>query len=144
MDKSQSFFANRAADLILRAGTSLIFIVGGLGHFMQAEVMMERFLSSPWADLVQSIGDPLMMLYLSGGVMLVGGLMLMVGAFTRWASLALFVALVPITFVIHIAPDHVGPLLKNVAILSALFFIYVKGPGAYAVDNHLSKQARRY
>lgn len=83
MDSSQESAVDQAADVIFRVGTSLIFIVGGLGHFMQDDVMMARFQASPWVDLVQSIGDPLIMLYLSGAVMLVGGVMLMLGAFTR-------------------------------------------------------------
>lgn len=53
------------------------------------------------------------------------------GALTRLAALALFVTLVPITLSIHIAPGHVGPLLKNVAILGGLVHFMVRGPGGY-------------
>jgi putative oxidoreductase len=116
----------------------LIFVVGGLGHFGQHEVMLARFDASPWSDAVRSLGDPLAFLYVSGAVMIVGGVMLAIGYKARLASLALFVALVPITFVIHIAPDHVGPLLKNVAILGALLHFFVAGAGRGSLDSRAS------
>lgn len=138
MSNSRPSPMKNPTDLIFRVGTSLIFVVGGLGHFVQDDVMMARFLDSPWVDLVNMFGDPLIMLYLSGAIMLIGGIMLLLGLFTRVSALALFLTLIPITFVIHIAPDHVGPLLKNIAILSSLVYFYVNGPGAYAFDNRLT------
>ena len=123
-----------AAELVFRVATSLIFVVGGLGHFFQDQMMMDRIARSPWLDLVLFLGDPLVYLYLSGAVLLVGGLMLLAGWQTRVAAAALFLTLVPITFVIHIAPGHVGPLLKNVAILGALGWFFVHGSPAYSLD----------
>ena len=125
-------------NLILRAATSLIFIVGGLGHFVQDDVMLARIEVSPWYDLVMVIGDPLILLYLSGGVLLVCGAMLLGGFQTRVASFLLFTTLIPITFVIHIAPDHVGPFLKNVAILGALVHFFVNGAGTHAIDKRIN------
>ena len=125
------------SNIVFRVALSLIFIVGGLGHFVQDDVMMARILASPWYDLVVSIADPALLLYLSGGVLLIAGVMLLAGFVTRIACLLLFVTLVPITLVIHIAPDHVGPLLKNVAILGALVHFFVHGAGAYAIDGRL-------
>jgi putative oxidoreductase len=122
---------------LLRVATSLIFIIGGLGHFVQDHVMLKRIEESPWHDWVVSMGDPSFFLYLSGGVMLVAGLGLALGLFTRLSSLLLFVTLVPITFVIHIAPDHVGPLFKNIAILGTLMFFFVSGGGWLSVDRKL-------
>ncbi len=122
---------------VFRVATSLIFVIGGLGHFGQDEVMMARIVESPWYGEVQAIGDPYFYLYLSGAVMIVAGLGLMVGFLTKLSALALFVALVPITFVIHIAPDHVGPLFKNIAILGALGYFFVSGGGEKSVDHSL-------
>ena len=118
------------AHLAFRIATSLIFIIGGLGHFGQSQVMMARIEQSPWYDLVLSLGDPLFFLYLSGAVMVPAGIALAVGYRARFASLMLFMTLVPITFVIHIAPDHVGPLFKNIAILGALAHFFTAGGGA--------------
>ena len=122
------------SDLIFRTMFSLIFIVGGLGHFGEADLMTSRFDASPWADLVRSIGDPQLMLSISGVVLALGGLLILIGYKTRLAALCLFVTLVAITFVIHIAPGHVGPLLKNVALLGGLIHFYVRGAGAYSLD----------
>jgi putative oxidoreductase len=83
--------------------------------------------------VVKAIGDPLMLLWLSGAVFVVAGVLLALGVLTRLAALALFVTLVPITLSIHIAPGHVGPLLKNVAILGGLVHFMVRGSGGYAL-----------
>lgn len=116
----------RGADAILRIAVSLIFIVGGLGHFVELAQMVQRIDESPWRDQVAMIGDPAMLLWLSGGVFVLFGLLLAFGRLQRLSALLLFVTLVPITVSIHIAPGHVGPLLKNVAILGALIFLYAQ------------------
>lgn len=128
------------SDPIFRIGTSLIFIIGGLGHFMQADEMLARIGESPWADLARSIGDPLLLLHLSGAVFIAAGIALAIGYSTRLAALALFVTLVPITFVIHVAPGHTGPLFKNIAILAALAFLFVRGADCCAVDTALRRR----
>jgi putative oxidoreductase len=95
--------------------------------------MLQRIEESPWVAVVKAIGDPLMLLWLSGAVFVVAGVLLALGVLTRLAALALFVTLVPITLSIHIAPGHVGPLLKNVAILGGLVHFMVREPGGYAL-----------
>jgi len=123
-----------ASDLLFRTLFSLIFIVGGLGHWGQHDVMMARLQDSPWLDWVLLLGDPSLLMYISGVTFILGGIGLLLGYATRMSALVLFATLLPITFVIHIAPDHVGPLLKNVAILGGLIHFVVRGPGAYALS----------
>lgn len=123
----------RLSDLIFRIAFAPIFVVGGLGHFVRSGEMLQRIEESPWVAVVKAIGDPLMLLWLSGAVFVVAGVLLALGVLTRLAALALFVTLVPITLSIHIAPGHVGPLLKNVAILGGLVHFMVRGPGGYAL-----------
>ena len=67
------------------------------------------------------------LLWLSGAAFVVFGLLLMFGRLRRLSALILFVTLVPVTLAIHIAPGHVGPLFKNVAILGALMLVYGRG-----------------
>jgi putative oxidoreductase len=124
-------------DPIFRVLTSLIFIVGGLGHFGQHDVMLERMQESPWQPVVKMIGDPSMLLWLSGIAFVLAGLTLAIGWMTRASALILFVTLVPVTIAIHVVPDtsHVGPLFKNVAILGALLYFWARGAGAFAVEN---------
>ncbi len=124
----------RFADPVLRVMTSLIFIIGGLGHFGQHEVMLARMEESPWRDAVLMIGDPSVLLWMSGAVFIVFGILLALGFMTRLSALLIFLTLIPITITTHFAPGHVGPLFKNIAILGVLFFIYCRGSGTYAVD----------
>ena len=127
-----------ASDIVFRVAFSLIFIVGGLGHFFRHEHMLARLNDSPWLDLVSAIGSPSFLLTVSGGTLLVGGIALLLGVKTRYAAAVLFLTLIPITFAIHIAPGHVGPLLKNVAILGGLIHFFVRGPGAFSWDERNS------
>jgi putative oxidoreductase len=126
------------SNLVFRISLSLIFIVGGLGHFGRHDWMLERLEASPWLALVTAIGSPSVLLWLSGAVMVFAGFGLLTGLLTRLSALALFVTLVPITFVVHVAPDHVGPLLKNVAILGGLFHYFIHGGGDFSLDRRLS------
>ena len=117
----------RHVDLIFRVTLSLIFIIGGLGHFFGLNEMLARIAESPWREQVEIIGDPTLLLWLSGAAFVVFGLLLMFGKLRRLSALILFVTLVPVTLAIHIAPGHVGPLIKNVAIFGALMLGYARG-----------------
>lgn len=133
-----------ASELVMRIATSLIFIIGGLGHFFRPEEMLARMQESPWMPVVAMLGDPLVHLWLSGAVFVLAGLFLAIGYSTRLAALALFLVLIPVTISIHVVPDssHVGPLFKNVAILGALFHYFVNGAACCAVDMRFRNQAR--
>jgi len=122
------------SDLAFRVLFSPIFVIGGLGHFARHRDMLERMVESPWFEVVKRVGDPSLLLNLSGIVLVIGGLALAFGAWTRLAAVALFVTLVPITVAIHVAPGHTGPLLKNVAILGGLVHFFVRGGGAWSID----------
>lgn len=123
------------SDPVFRVLTSLIFIIGGLGHFGEHQYMLTRMKDSPWWDVINLAGNPSWLLWLSGAVFVIFGVSLALGWMTRLSALIIFVTLVPITVTVHIAPGHVGPLFKNVAILGSLFLIYCRGPGKYALDN---------
>src|SRR3546814_15695359 len=60
--------ARRLADPVFRIAISLIFIIGGLGHFGAHEMMLDRMAESPWRDTIHFIGDPSRLLWLSGVV----------------------------------------------------------------------------
>jgi putative oxidoreductase len=125
----------RISDVIFRVLFSWIFIVGGLGHFFQLQQMLARIDESPWADVVRMIGNPSVLLWLSGAIFVICGISFALGYLTRLSALALFVTLVPITISVHLAPGHVGPLLKNIAILGGLIHFFVHGAGSYSIDN---------
>ncbi|HAL90001.1 MAG TPA: DoxX family protein [Erythrobacter sp.] len=128
-------------DPVFRLSLSLIFVIGGVGHFLAHEYMLDRMALSPWKDHVVLIGDASILLWLSGLVFIGAGTSLALGWMTRLSCTALFLTLVPITFAIHIAPGHTGPLLKNIAILGALAFVFVRGPGSHSMDTALGRAA---
>lgn len=120
-------------DPVFRVATSAIFIVGGLGHFGSHNYMLERMAESPWREVIAMIGDPSWLLWLSGAVFVIFGISLALGYLTRISALLIFVTLVPVTIAVHVAPGHLGPLLKNVAIMGALLYFYANGPGCFAI-----------
>ena len=122
-------------DPVFRVLTSLIFIIGGLGHFGMHQMMLDRMAQSPWRDVVNSIADPSLLLWLSGAVFIVLGISLALGFMTRLSAVIILLTLMPITFFTHIAPGHTGPLFKNIAIMGALAYFWFRGGGAYALDN---------
>ncbi len=83
---------------------------------------------------MNTLGSPVFFVQLSGIVFILAGFGLLLCLRTRLSALALFVMLVPITFVIHIAPEHTGPLFKNIAILGALLQFFVRGGGGFSLD----------
>ena len=121
-------------DPIFRITTSLIFILGGIGHFGAHAHMLSRMEDSPWRDAVKMVGDPSWLLWMSGAVFIVFGIALALGYLTRISALLLLLTLIPITLAIHIAPGHTGPLFKNIAIMGALLYFYANGPGRFAID----------
>ncbi|MDP3675676.1 MAG: DoxX family protein [Novosphingobium sp.] len=120
-------------DPTFRVATSLIFIIGGIGHFAAHDHMLQRMGESPWRDVVGVIGDPSWLLWLSGVVFVIFGITLALGLLTRVSALVILVTLIPITIAVHVAPGHTGPLLKNIAIMGALLYFYANGPGRFAI-----------
>lgn len=121
-------------DPVFRIATSLIFIIGGIGHFAAHDYMLDRMEESPWRDAVATIGDPSWLLWLSGGVFVIFGATLAIGFLTRISALLLLFTLIPITIAVHVAPGHAGPLFKNIAIMGALLYLYANGPGRFAIE----------
>ncbi|WP_291868317.1 DoxX family protein [Bradyrhizobium sp.] len=128
----------RFSDPIFRVSLSLIFVIGGLGHFVEHRQMLERIAESPWANAINMIGNPSVLLWVSGAIFVPAGLALAAGFLTQLSSVVLFVTLVPITITMHVAPGHAGPLFKNIAILGALIHFVFNGSGAVAIDRALA------
>jgi putative oxidoreductase len=96
------------------------------------------------AKYMASKGLPMVEVLLAGtiAIELVGGLMLAVGWKARWAALAFFLWLIPVTLVFHgywSAPaDQVTAqtiqFQKNLAIMGGMLFVFFCGPGRLSLD----------
>jgi putative oxidoreductase len=130
---------NSTSDVAFRVLFSLVFVIGGMGHFGNSEAMLKTLEAAPLGHLANMFGPPDVLISLSGVALIVGGLALVVGFQTRWAALGLILVVVPITVTVHLGdPTHIGHILKNLALLGGLIHFSVKGAGAYSIDGRLN------
>jgi putative oxidoreductase len=91
------------------------------------------------AKYMASKGMPLVEPLLVGAILieLVGGLMLAVGWKARWAAWAIFLFLIPTTFIFHPAwadPAQTIQFQKNLAIMGGMLYVAFMGPGKLSLD----------
>ena len=138
-------FLNRfgaASDVLFRVLFSVVFVVGGMGHFGNSEVMLAALEAAPNGHLANMFGPPDLLLSLSGVAMIAGGVALAVGFLARWAALGLILIVIPITLTVHFGdPTHIGHIMKNLALLGGLIHFAVRGAGAYSIDSRMNRTA---
>lgn len=121
---------------LARFAVAFIFIMSGAGKmfgFAQTAAMMEK------------VGFPAPDFFLVGAIALelIGGILLLAGLKTRWASLALILFMIPATLIFHAAfigdpaqnQMQITEVLKNLAIIGALVKFLADGAGEFALDN---------
>ena len=126
---------NHAAALVGRILLAILFIKAGWGKIGGWEAT---------AGYMASKGLPMVPVLLAGtiAIELLGGLMIAVGWKARWAALAIFLWMIPVTFMFHafwgIDPAQVqnqsNHFFKNVSIAGAMLLVFAFGPGAYSLD----------
>lgn len=124
-----------SAALLGRALLAAIFIASGWGK-------ITGFAGT--AGYIASKGMPLPELTAAGAIAVefFGGLVLLAGFKARWAAAAIFLFLIPTTFIFH-NPAGLPPqeaqgqmihLLKNVSIMGGMLMVFAFGPGRYSID----------
>lgn len=109
---------------VLRVMLSGIFIMAGASHLISAKQTLHRLENARLGEYAQYFGNPEFLVYTSGGVMLVAGLLFMVGIKTRMTAGILALVLIPITLTIQVGQtSSLGPLFKNIAIMGGLLFL---------------------
>lgn len=117
-----------------------IFISAGLGHLLNPGAITARLDGATLGYLATWLAPSQLLVLLSGAVMLVAGLSLMLGLFTRLSATVLALVLIPITVTIQIAnPAGYGPFFKNVVIFGGLIHFAILGAQTWSLDGLLTR-----
>ncbi len=114
--------------LLGRALLSAIFIISGWGK-------VTGFAGT--AGYIASKGMPLPELMAAGAIAveLIGGIALLVGFKPRWAAAAIFLFLIPTTFIFHPpgVPAEAISFMKNLSIMGGMAMVYALGGGRLSI-----------
>jgi putative oxidoreductase len=107
-----------------------IFLISGLNKIMQPAATR---------GYMEQAGLPMagLLLLLTILVEVGGGLSLLLGLYTRWGALLLFLFMIPTTLVFHrnlSDPNQMVHFLKNLAIMGGLLYVAEAGPGRISID----------
>src|SRR5690606_27384341 len=114
---------NGLSVLLFRAAFSGIFIAAGVSYLLNPDGRTQRIQNAPYSSFASMFGDPHLLGILSGYVLLIFGITFLLGVFTRWSAIILFITLIPITITIQMGNGLMhGPLWKNIALFGGLLF----------------------
>lgn len=127
---------NGLSVLLLRITLSGIFIVAGVSHLLNPEGVTQRIQNAPYSSFASMFGDPHVLGIISGYVLLIFGITFLLGVFTRWSAVILFLTLIPITITIQMGNGILhGPLWKNIALFGGMLFFILNNPKPYSLYN---------
>lgn len=127
---------NGVSILLFRIMLSGIFLIAGISHLINPDGVTERINSARYAEFAHLFGDPHTLGVWSGYALILFGTTFVLGIFTRWSALGLFLLLIPITITIQVGNGWMhGPLWKNIAIFGGLLFFIVNNPRSYTLYN---------
>lgn len=127
---------NGLSVLLLRITLSGIFIVAGVSHLLNPEGVTQRIQNAPYSSYASMFGDPHVLGIISGYVLLIFGITFLLGVFTRWSAVILFLTLIPITITIQMGNGILhGPLWKNIALFGGMLFFILNNPKPYSLYN---------
>jgi putative oxidoreductase len=131
-----------------RALLPILFIVTGVGKFMNipgtaAYIGPNRFPVVPQIESALGMNTPTILAWLTAGVETFGGLLVLIGLFTRSAATLLFLLCAATIFYFHNFWDIADAAqmaaqrtqaLKNLSIMGGLLLLMANGAGPYSVD----------
>lgn len=119
-----------------------IFLIAGFGklsHFAQT------------AGYMSSLGVPManILLTLTIVIEIGGGLMILFGFYTRYAAVAFFFWLIPVTLTFHAfwhadaasLQNQMNNFMKNIAIMGAMIYLAVYGSGSFSLRRECGKKS---
>ena len=133
--------------LLARALISTVFIVFGYQQFTNIAGYTANPNIVKFSAMTAGILAPVVIAYLVAAIDLIGGLCVLVGFKTRWASIVLIIFVILTLFVAHNfwvmeGAPRVGNQVnfyKNLAIIGGLLLLYVHGPGRFSLDNRFAR-----
>lgn len=137
-------FSKKKMDLLVatlfRVLFSLIFFGAGMKHVFFPQKIVDRLAESSSAEFLAAIVPLSFLVVLTGVVLLVGGVSLLLGFWTKRAALVLILVLIPITLSVQTAGgESMGPLFKNIALLGALIHFAWFGTSGWSLDRHFGR-----
>ncbi len=109
---------------------ALIFILAGYGKINGWDGALGYMTS-------KGLPMPEVLLALTILIELGAGLLLLVGFQARWAALAIFLFLIPVTLIFHpfwAAAAEYNAFMKNLAIMGGMLYIMTYGSGPYSIQ----------
>jgi putative oxidoreductase len=133
--------------LVARVLASVVFIVFGYLQFTNIGAYITNPAVVKFANFTGGLAAPVVVAYLVAAIDLFGGLLILVGYQTRWAAMILIAFVVLTLIFAHPFWTFDGPsraanqvqFYKNLAIIGALLFLVVLGPGRYSLDKGLAR-----
>ena len=116
--------------LVGRILLALIFIVSGFGKLTGWEGTL-GYMASKGLPMTEAL------LALTILIEIGAGLLLLVGFQARWAALAIFLFLIPVTLIFHpfwANAAEYNAFMKNLAIMGGMLYIMTYGSGPYSVQ----------
>jgi putative oxidoreductase len=110
---------------------ALIFIIAGWNKIPGFE-KTAAYMASKGLPIVN------VLLVLAILIELGGGLMIVLGWYARWAALAIFLFLIPVTIIFHpfwADPEQFNSFFKNLAIMGGMAYIMAFGAGKFSLEN---------
>jgi putative oxidoreductase len=132
---------------ISRVLIASVFIVFGyiqfthIGNYIGNPVVIKV---AGWTGVL----TPTIIAYMVAAIDLIGGILILVGYQTRWASVVLIVFVALTCILVHNFWDMEGParaanqgnFYKNLVVIGALLLLFVHGPGTCSLEHRFSKK----